>query len=687
MIGTGWRRGLCAALALAALAASPPLLAQEAARPPAAGNQEAVANAVARSGRLAFLYFLASRNDYTRLSAEIEKLKTEDPSWTPPPDLFEQQSAARTGVDDTRFWEAYSRGDLVTAKREMEILKRLAPSWRFPADAVDLTRAWAAFERGDYAATRREIDTIRAFHDDMEVEAADEILDLIAEAESGSAVSRFWAAYRKGDLATAKREMAVLQRVQPSWRFPPDAVDVTRAWAAYNRRDYAAARRELETLKAFHEGWEPPADLLQLLENAEVGREVAAALKRNDWQQIIRLQERHPRAFGCDTPDSAWAHGRALWNAGQRKAAAQAFVRLVDTCENADIRVASILVAQQFEDLALLDDLIARERPKRRPQVAERTFGRALQDREAMRTRLAARRDAAVEQALYSSDTISPDQLEATMAQARAQRSPKLALAVGWNAMGRKDYGQAAEWFDLAMQWGNSPDAARGLILALIERKQLDRAISLAKSWSSRSPEIAALLPELDRQRVLALDPQKDAAQVLARLRELGGSVADDPSVRMHRGWALVALKRYPEAQTDFAAVMRDGRATVEQKADAQGGAALVAAIMGNTEDAARLATALPEEKQAATRALIEFKRATNAYEQKRYQDALVAIARHRQLVPGDTSLDVIEAWALFRLERYPEARQRFRALKKATGDPSYEEAIVLTVKRQLPDG
>src|SRR4051812_2535905 len=112
---TGSRPLLRAAalLALAFVAIQPQARAQEAAGEAAAspdtgpGEQSAVTTAVARSARLGFLYFLASRNDYTRLNAEIAQLKVEDPSWMPPADLFDQTSADRTGIDDTRFWAAY----------------------------------------------------------------------------------------------------------------------------------------------------------------------------------------------------------------------------------------------------------------------------------------------------------------------------------------------------------------------------------------------------------------------------------------------------------------------------------------------------------------------------------------------------------------------------------------------------
>src|SRR4051812_41421287 len=61
------------------------------------GETSAVASAAARSARLGFLYFLASHNDYTRLSAEIAQLKAEDPSWTPPKDLFDAATSNRIG--------------------------------------------------------------------------------------------------------------------------------------------------------------------------------------------------------------------------------------------------------------------------------------------------------------------------------------------------------------------------------------------------------------------------------------------------------------------------------------------------------------------------------------------------------------------------------------------------------------
>jgi tetratricopeptide (TPR) repeat protein len=255
-------------------------------------------------------------------------------------------------------------------------------------------------------------------------------------------------------------------------------------------------------------------------------------------------------------------------------------------------------------------------------------------------------------------------------------------MAIAWNAISRKDYDEAGQWFQTALDWTGSPDAARGLILARREQGQLDTAITLARTWAPKSPEIAAMLGELDRQRFLTLDPKKDAARILAQYPKIN---PPDAATRMHRGWALVALKRNPEALSEFTAAMKDRSVTGEQKASAQAGAALVAALMGNTDTASQLTAALPADQQTATKAIIEFQRAMDAYEGKRYEEALVAISRRRQLVPGDTSLDPIEAWSLFRLERYDEARQHFKKLAAATGDQVYKDAVVTTIQRQLP--
>lgn len=75
------------------------------------------------------LRYYARIGDVARLEAEIARLKSIDPSWQPPKDLFAPQPA-QAGVDESPFWKLVSAGKMAEARAAIAEARRKTPSWQ-----------------------------------------------------------------------------------------------------------------------------------------------------------------------------------------------------------------------------------------------------------------------------------------------------------------------------------------------------------------------------------------------------------------------------------------------------------------------------------------------------------------------------------------------------------------------------
>lgn len=87
------------------------------------------------------LRYYAAQYDYARVDAEIARLKTLNPDWQPPRDLFGAPAPRGAEVDTSGLWAAYDRGDYGAVRSEINALRRINPTWEPPQKLVDLMAA------------------------------------------------------------------------------------------------------------------------------------------------------------------------------------------------------------------------------------------------------------------------------------------------------------------------------------------------------------------------------------------------------------------------------------------------------------------------------------------------------------------------------------------------------------------
>ncbi len=76
---------------------------------------------------LSALRYFAAQNDLERVAAEIRLLRSKNPDWDPPEDLF---SEVRSGIDEQPLWDLFAKRDLVAVHAKMDEIKQDKPDWQ-----------------------------------------------------------------------------------------------------------------------------------------------------------------------------------------------------------------------------------------------------------------------------------------------------------------------------------------------------------------------------------------------------------------------------------------------------------------------------------------------------------------------------------------------------------------------------
>jgi tetratricopeptide (TPR) repeat protein len=140
------------------------------------------------------------------------------------------------------------------------------------------------------------------------------------------------------------------------------------------------------------------------------------------------------------------------------------------------------------------------------------------------------------------------------------------------------------------------------------------------------------------------------------------------PAAALPRGWCLMGLNRPTEAAAAFDVALRSD--TAAARSEAAYGQSLAYLRLGLSNDAAVSAAKAPQTRQHALelQTAILTNRATNAFNTKRYREAILYLDQLRQIQPERMDLMVLRGYAYLNLKRYPDAIRIFEAAA-ATGN------------------
>lgn len=641
----------------------------------------------------------ARQGDTRRLNAEIARLRSLYPAWTPPDDPLKAPVVSDPQID--RLWQLYAAGDFAELRAAIAARHAAEPAWQVPADLLDRLAVAETRERLINASDARQFDTVvrlAATTSSLLTCGDVDVLWRVGEAFGRTnKPERAADAYRyiltscpraEDRLATAQKAAVVLPRatIEP-------LLELGHGDEFAGVRD-DLARRAVAVGGADAKAMASPDDLTRLQRTATVAATSTDAMLLG-WYAI-----RHEDPVG-----------------------AEHWFRLAH--ERADTALSS-------QGLALA--LIALKRPDEAEAVLYRWRDASDDTR---KTYMAATAN------LLSREPpvpISADVLTRIVASVGATRDAASAQQLGWYAHGYGQEETAAQWFGTTLGW-KPDDEASAFGLALVDARLGRRAALsvLVAQWGSRSVRILALMnpralasrPDAPSGFPTDSKPRTDsryggdhaAPALIARsagqsaspeartlspaepmpgraMRDVTDPAPSDRQPRLRdrsersrqagshstpaggctqgglpRAWCLMQLNRPSEAIPVFQAVLQQNALGLVQgptsaRQDAAYGLSLAYLRLGLTGEAAVAST---QASQPAARAgelgtAILTQRITSAYGAGRYRDALLDLDARAHVAPEQTDLLNLRGWCYYHLGRYKDAEQVFGAVA-ATGD------------------
>ncbi|MBV9635838.1 MAG: hypothetical protein JOZ40_14555, partial [Methylobacteriaceae bacterium] len=275
---------------------------------------------------------------------------------------------------------------------------------------------------------------------------------------------------------------------------------------------------------------------------------------------------------------------------------------------------------------------------------------------------------------------LAADDLKRFGAAVLAANSANGAQALGWYSYNNGQFRPAAAWFGKAVTWDASEGSALGLALSFRRLADGVALVDTIDAYRDRFPRLAELLTArgaaaLSARRpapkaisaatgrpgsILAAYNAKDYARCisLAESKERDGALA--PAESLVEGWCLLAAERPQEAAAAFDRALASTQA--KQREDAGYGKSLALLRNGVTEAAALAASQAPlsTERRNEIGVLVLTQRAQAAFNAKRYEETLDALARRDAFATEQRDLTILRGWALYHLGRYEEAQRAF---------------------------
>ena len=343
---------------------------------------------------------------------------------------------------------------------------------------------------------------------DLTVRRSDPTADINAGDAVDTTLLRAYASrfdYHKVDEETRR-----LKEMHPGWTPPTDlfapkaaAVDERGLWTSWERGDLAAVDREVAILRSLNPGWTPPQKLTELVDARRMRDAVATTATGGDWDGIVRLASAKPTLFTCDQIENLWDLAQAQFRTGDRTAAYATYGDAMETCKNADLRLATLQKALANRDNSALKALIEREagQPRNAAQEArfatiQKDFGGNGDGAGKSGAQVAAAVPDKLGEALGRLVKGRSDATEVSWIQetARDKRDARAAQGLGWYYFNAKKWNEAGTWFKSSMDWNPFAKAAEGLVYAWQKLGRDDEARTLAASWAGKAPKLKEVL-------------------------------------------------------------------------------------------------------------------------------------------------------------------------------------------------
>ncbi|WCK04123.1 cellulose synthase [Agrobacterium tumefaciens] len=637
---------------------------------------------------LSALRYFAARGDTQRLQAEIARLRTLYPNWTPPADPLAIPENGDPKLD--AMWQLYTDGRYAEVRKAIADRQQAEPDWQPPDNLIGMLSLAEARQRlvnasdlKQYSAvvdtaannpgllTCGEVDVLWRVADafantDRTARARDAYLYILNNCTAAS--DRLATVQKASALLPAEMMAELLAKEKPGadgqLEFEPVKNDLARQFVAKAGEKPKEGEKEGVTV--------PSAYLMRLERLAETDKLASDALLLG-WYNIRQ----------------------------KNMAEAEKWFRRAREEENS---------ASASQGLALA--LIDRNEPREAEDVMYKW--RTASD-DALATYLAATANLL---ALEPPVVLPPDVLQRIAGETVARKDAATAQQFGWYSLAFRQTPLALQWFSTALGW--KPDdepSAYGMAVSYHDLRNLAGLRGVQQQWASRSQRIAdvgtARMVDQSGQIVAPVSTPPAAQQVTAPApiyAPQGGTavVYDQPVVQqqpepsrkqarrptqtqaqretsaasrprscaaypdpqrlppqqaLDLGWCLMETNRPAEALKAFESAIEGGQSTV--KSDAAYGQSLAYLRMGLTDHAAVSATKSRMDRPRATELQVSIlaDRAVSAFQTKRYAETLLLLDQRARLADERADLMVLRGYSYLAMRRYGDAAQIFESL------------------------
>ncbi|WP_407722186.1 tetratricopeptide repeat protein [Neorhizobium petrolearium] len=610
------------------------------------------------------LRYFAARGDRARLEAEIARLRTLYPNWTPPPDPLAVPENRDRQLED--MWQLYSEGHYAEVRKA--IAERLAreSGWQPPPDLLERLQVAESRVRLVNASNLKQYSTV------IEIGAATssllncgdvDVLWRIAEAfirtdRRQRGVDAY--TYILKNCTNSQERSATIEKAAEL--LPYGSVQALLALEQTGQsgsREFDGIRNELARRFV-----------------GEAGEKPELTIDSQYLERIRGLAAREQRA--SDSLLLGWYYLRR-----NNMAEAERWFRASREKENSAAASQGLAVA-----------LIARNAAAEAEEVM---YGWRSDSEEATATYLAATAN------LLSGDPLPsiPEPVLQRMAVAVLQEKyVPTAQQLGWYARALDQPQTAIRWFETALQW-KPDDEPSAYGLAITKQQINDRAgvQALQRAWAGRSERIAnlALLTARTPSSAPTRPPVSSGTSIQARpsaspdgpspkavvagreagpaetRRSIGCSTTAQitglsSDQALARGWCLMDLNRPIEAAAAFEVALQSRTQRVRE--DAAYGQSLAYLRLGLTSKAAVAATKAPQSSQRAVELQVAILAdyAISAFDAGRYREALIYLDQRSELRPESADLTILRGYSYMNLDRPRDALRIFEAVA-ATGN------------------
>ncbi|MGV1958134.1 cellulose synthase [Agrobacterium sp. 22-214-1] len=629
---------------------------------------------------LSALRYFAARGDTQRLQAEIARLRTLYPNWTPPADPLAIPENGDPRLD--AMWQLYTDGRYAEVRKAIADRQQAEPGWQPPDNLTGMLALAEARQRLVNASDLKQYATVvdtAANNPGLltcgEVDVLWRVADAFANTDRmGRARDAYL--YILNNCTIASDRLATVQKA--SALLPAEMMDELLT------REKPGADGQLE--------FEPVKNDLARQFVARAGEKEGVAVPSAYVMRLQRLAETDKLA--SDALLLGWYNIRQ-----KNMTEAEKWFRKAREEEDS---------ASASQGLALA--LIDRNEPREAEDVMYK-WRKASDD--ALATYLAATANLL---ALEPPVVLPPEVLQRIAAETVARKDAATAQQFGWYSLAFRQTPLALQWFSTALGW--KPDdepSAYGMAVSYHDLRNLAGLRGIQQQWGGRSQRIAdvgmARMVDQSGQTVAPITAPPVVAQVMAPPVQTNVSQGEtavvynppvvqqlEPSRKQARrpaqvqretsaasrprscaaypdpqrlppqqaldlGWCLMETNRPAEALKAFESAIESGQSNV--KSDAAYGQSLAYLRMGLTDHAAVSATKSRMDRPRATELQVSIlaDRAVSAFGSKRYAETLLLLDQRARLADERTDLMVLRGYSYLAMRRYGEAAQIFESL------------------------